>query len=81
VGDIAVLAHPWGFHPAAIRRPVYLWHGVAGRNVLVAHGRYLAATIPACQATFCPAEGHGLLYDHWPEILDALLPHCRGPYI
>ncbi|HEX6606960.1 MAG TPA: alpha/beta hydrolase [Chloroflexia bacterium] len=81
VGDIAVLAHPWGFNPAAIRRPVYLWHGVADRNVPVAHGRYLAATIPACRATFCPAEGHELLYDHWPAILDALLPHCRGPYV
>jgi pimeloyl-ACP methyl ester carboxylesterase len=81
VGDIAVLAHPWGFEPAAIRMPVYLWHGVTDRNVPVAHGQYLAAAIPACRATFCPAEGHELLYDHWLEILDALLAHCRGPYL
>jgi pimeloyl-ACP methyl ester carboxylesterase len=74
IEDIAVLAHPWGFAPADIQVPVYLWHGTLDRNVPVAAGRYLAHALPTCrQSTFCPTEGHELLPLHWSEILDTII--------
>jgi pimeloyl-ACP methyl ester carboxylesterase len=74
VADIAVLAHSWGFAPADIQVPVYLWHGALDRSVPVAGGRYLADSIPTCRrSVFCSTEGHELLHTHWPEILDALM--------
>jgi pimeloyl-ACP methyl ester carboxylesterase len=75
VGDVAVLAQPWGFDPAAIRVPVYLWHGALDRNVPLAAARYLARALPTARATFLPQEGHELLYDHWAEILAAMRTH------
>ncbi|HMA35146.1 MAG TPA: alpha/beta hydrolase [Chloroflexia bacterium] len=76
VGDVAVLARPWGLRLAAIRVPVYLWHGAHDRNVPIQTGRYLARAIPTCRATFCPDLGHELLYDHWAAILEALAGHA-----
>jgi pimeloyl-ACP methyl ester carboxylesterase len=76
IGDIAVLARPWGFPLAGLRPPVYLWHGALDRNVPIRTGRYLARAIPARRATFYPDEGHELLFDHWPEVLAALAAHA-----
>jgi pimeloyl-ACP methyl ester carboxylesterase len=76
IGDIAVLARPWGFPLAGLRPPVYLWHGARDRNVPIRAGRYLAHAIPAREATFFPDEGHELLFDHWHEILSALAAHA-----
>jgi pimeloyl-ACP methyl ester carboxylesterase len=74
IDDISVLSHPWGFAPADIRVPVYLWQGMLDRNVPVGSGRYLADSIPTCRrSVFCSTEGHELLHTHWPEILDALM--------
>lgn len=70
--DMALVARPWGFRPEWLEVPVYLWHGDLDRNVPVATGRYLAAAIPGCRATFCPEEGHMLFFRHWREILTGL---------
>jgi pimeloyl-ACP methyl ester carboxylesterase len=40
-------------------------------------GQYLASAIPNCRATFLPKAGHLLIFDHWPEILSALLEEDR----
>ena len=53
--------------------PVYLWQGEADANVPPAMGRYLAAKIPGCRATFYPGEGHLMAIDRMPEILATLL--------
>jgi hypothetical protein len=37
-------------------------------------GRYLAQTIPNCEATFIPGAGHLWILDHVGEVLDALVP-------
>jgi len=70
--DMGLVARPWGFDPAGIRTPVYLWQGEEDQNAPPAAGRYLAQTIPACRAVFCPGEGHMLYLNHWREILAVL---------
>ena len=56
--DIAWSHSPWGFDPASIGIPVKLWHGEEDRFVPVAHGRWLANTIPGAQAELREQDGH-----------------------
>ena len=76
--DLAVLAGRWGFAPAAVRAPVALWHGEIDRNAPVELGRWLAAAIPGCQASFVPGAGHvSLVVDHGRRILAELAARVR----
>jgi pimeloyl-ACP methyl ester carboxylesterase len=68
-----IVSNPWGFSPADITVPVYLWHGEDDANVSLSAARHLAQAIPNCQATFLPGEGHWLIIRHWEEILSELL--------
>lgn len=72
-----VLAGPWGFGPADIAAPVYLWHGDLDDTVPTEMAHHLARTIPDCHATFYPDEGHHLLYHRWSEILTTLVRSFR----
>jgi pimeloyl-ACP methyl ester carboxylesterase len=71
--DSVIVSNPWGFSPADIDMPVYLWHGEDDANVSLSAARYLAETIPGCKATFLPGEGHWLILKHWEEILTTLV--------
>lgn len=68
-----IVSSPWGFSPADITVPVYLWHGEDDANVSLSAARHLADTIPNCQATFIPGGGHWLILGRWEEILAELL--------
>ena len=68
-----IVSNPWGFSPADIAVPVYLWHGEDDANVSLSAARHLAETIPNCQARFLPGEGHWLILRHWEKILSELL--------
>ncbi|MBN1813278.1 MAG: alpha/beta hydrolase [Anaerolineae bacterium] len=68
-----IASNPWGFSPADITVPVYLWHGEDDANVSLSAAQHLAETIPNCQTTFLPGEGHWLILEHWEEILTALI--------
>jgi pimeloyl-ACP methyl ester carboxylesterase len=71
--DTHLYAIPWDFHMEEIRFPVRLLHGEGDLNVPVAVARKVAASIPGCQATFYPGEGHiPLLANHLDEIVMAL---------
>lgn len=70
--DMSLIARPWGFDPADIDVPVSLWHGEDDLNAPLAMGRYLADTIPRCQADFMPGEGHWLMFAHSRAILQRL---------
>jgi pimeloyl-ACP methyl ester carboxylesterase len=72
--EMGLYTRPWGFPLEDIRPPVHLSHGEQDANAPVAMGRYLAAVIPGCQATFYPGEGHLHFVDRLPEILAALCP-------
>lgn len=69
---------PWGFSLADIKVPVQLWQGEDDPSVPPSMGRYLANTIPNCQATFIADTGHLWVLDHLGEVLDALVPDRRA---
>jgi pimeloyl-ACP methyl ester carboxylesterase len=63
---------PWGFALEDIKIGVHLWQGEEDPSVPPAMGRYLAQTIPNCEATFIPGAGHLWIVNHVGEVLDAL---------
>jgi pimeloyl-ACP methyl ester carboxylesterase len=68
--DGLLYARRWDFALREIRAPVYLWHGEQDIILPVAMGRYLAANIPNCRATFCAEDGHfSLPFNKTREIL------------
>jgi pimeloyl-ACP methyl ester carboxylesterase len=76
VHEARIYAQPWGFDPAAIKPPVFIWHGDEDANVPVAMARHLAARIPDSTLTIYRGEGHLIVPKHWTEILSTLLSAC-----
>jgi pimeloyl-ACP methyl ester carboxylesterase len=72
--DFALFTRDWGFRLDDIAIPVHVWHGDADRNVPLAHGRYVADTIPGAVFHKFPGEGHLLVIDHLEEILRTVTP-------
>ena len=71
--DVHLCASPWDFRLEEIRFPVRLLHGEADLNVPAAVARKVAASIPGCQATFYPGEGHfSTVANHLDEVIAAL---------
>jgi pimeloyl-ACP methyl ester carboxylesterase len=71
--ETRLMVTTWDFNPREIQIPVYLWHGEADRNAPVAMGRYMADTIPNCQAKFYPGEEHiSLFRKYMDEIFSTL---------
>jgi pimeloyl-ACP methyl ester carboxylesterase len=71
--DAALAVSPWDFPIDRIAVTVHLWQGECDLNVPSATGRHLARTIPRCQATFLPGEGHvSLAVNHLEQILSVL---------
>lgn len=58
MSDLAAFYSPWGLDPASISIPVKVWHGLEDRIVPVAHGRWLAETIPGAQVALDDDDGH-----------------------
>lgn len=67
--EMVLLRRQWGFALSDIRVPIELWHGELDRNVPVAHGHRMAATIGDCRAHFRADAGHYLVFDEWEVIL------------
>jgi pimeloyl-ACP methyl ester carboxylesterase len=72
VQDVQLELRPWGFRLRDIVIPVDVWHGDLDRNVVVESGAYLADEVPHATLHRLPDEGHGLIYNHFDEILDSL---------
>jgi pimeloyl-ACP methyl ester carboxylesterase len=73
VHDMHLIARPWGFDPATIAIPTWIWHGEKDANVPAAHARYLSRVIPSCRSTFFPDDAHlSVPLLHAREILSAL---------
>ena len=53
---------------------MHLWQGEEDPSVPPAMGRYIAQTIPSCEATFIAGAGHLWIVDHVGDVLDALVP-------
>jgi pimeloyl-ACP methyl ester carboxylesterase len=67
--EVVMLATPWGFRLEDIDKKIYLWHGEEDTTVPIHMGRYMARTVPDCEARFYPGQGHTLIYHYWREIL------------
>lgn len=73
VDDYRVFGAPWGFEPSAIAVPTDLWQGTADELVPASWARRLAAEITGSTVHVLEGEGHFLWYDHWHELLAALV--------
>lgn len=71
--EAVLLCRPWGFRLGDLTMQVQLWQGSADAVTPLSMGRCVAQAIPDCRATFLPDEGHSLLFDHWGEILAAIV--------
>jgi pimeloyl-ACP methyl ester carboxylesterase len=69
-----LLGRPWGFDTADITLPtIQLWHGELDKQIPVSTARAVANTLPNCQATFYPDEGHiSTIVNHAEEIVRSL---------
>ena len=77
IDDDLAFTQPWGFDVSDVRPPVTVWQGDLDLMVPFAHGRWLAAHLPAAQARMVPGHGHiSLVTRYRDEILDDLL-RCR----
>jgi pimeloyl-ACP methyl ester carboxylesterase len=72
VRDWAIMAMPWGFRPGDITVPVRLYHGEMDDRVPLHHAQHLAGTIPRCDLTVYPGEGHLIIFSHAEELLGGL---------
>jgi pimeloyl-ACP methyl ester carboxylesterase len=71
--DLAFVS-PWGFDPAEIAVPTFLWQGDADLMVPFAHGRWLAERIPGAAAHMLAGEGHiSVFVNRVDEVLDELV--------
>lgn len=69
--EIVLLGRPWGFSLRDVQPEVHLWQGEADTLVPPAMGRYQAEQIPHCQVTMFPGEGHLLIIDRMPDLVEA----------
>jgi len=71
--DGLIFGADWGLELAAIKSPVYLWHGEDDRIVPLAMARWVADRIPGVRATYHPGEGHfSIVVHHLDEIFEVL---------
>jgi pimeloyl-ACP methyl ester carboxylesterase len=66
------LGRRWGFAPADVRVPTWLWYGQADVFTPIQAGRYLASAIPGAHLVEYPDEGHMVYITHWTAILRTL---------
>ncbi|MEZ0107071.1 pimeloyl-ACP methyl ester carboxylesterase [Catenulispora sp. EB89] len=67
--DALALAAPWGFDPADIRVPVYLWHGAEDRFSPASHTRWLGERIPRATVDLEPRASHFSALLRMPQVI------------
>ncbi len=71
--EVILVAQPWGFSLADVPCRVHLWHGEQDASTPVSMARHVAASLPHCEATYLPSEGHFVAARHWDEIVATLI--------
>ncbi|MDA0261497.1 MAG: alpha/beta hydrolase [Proteobacteria bacterium] len=72
VRDLILFSRPWDFRLEEIAVPVLLWHGTEDAHTPIVMGRFVAARIPGCQATFLDGAGHLWLFENFATVFSAL---------
>ena len=72
VEDMRVAMRHWGFDPAAIRVPLFVWQGDEDSSIEASWGDWWAETVPTATLIRCRGEGHLLIEDRVGEILSSL---------
>jgi pimeloyl-ACP methyl ester carboxylesterase len=73
VADAVAQNSAWGFSATEIHQPVRIWCGEADAVDVRMTAEYLAGAIPHATLVMYPDEGHLFPFDHWAEMLAALL--------
>lgn len=72
-GDALIYGADWGLDLAAIKPPVYQWHGEDDRIVPLTMAHWVAKRIPGVSVSYHPGEGHFSIVIHQlAEIFDVL---------
>jgi pimeloyl-ACP methyl ester carboxylesterase len=56
--DDLAFARAWGFEPAEVSVPTFIWQGTEDRAVPLEHARWLADQIPGAVLHLVDGEGH-----------------------
>jgi pimeloyl-ACP methyl ester carboxylesterase len=70
--NVAWVGH-WDIDVATIATPVLLWYGEEDLMAPPEHGQWLAEHLPHAQLVMRVGEGHFGLFDHFAEVLEALV--------
>jgi pimeloyl-ACP methyl ester carboxylesterase len=72
VDDLRVEMQPWGFDPAAITRPGFVWQADDDSFVIAEMAHEWARTVPGLEATMLSGDGHFFPFSRTGEIIEAL---------
>jgi pimeloyl-ACP methyl ester carboxylesterase len=72
VDDLRVEMQPWGFDPAEITRPGFVWQGDDDSFVVPEMAHEWAQTVPGLEATMLSGDGHLFPFSRTGEIVEAL---------
>jgi len=74
IDDDFALYGDWGFDPAQIEVPVFIWHGYRDNIVPATHAEWLMRNVPGAERRRRPEEGHvSLIAKRFGDILDELV--------
>ncbi|MDH5183715.1 MAG: alpha/beta fold hydrolase [Gammaproteobacteria bacterium] len=69
-----MVARKWGFSLGDINVPVSIWHGEEDRHNPLYMAKSIQAELADAKLNVIPGGGHFLLYSHWPQIIESMVP-------
>jgi pimeloyl-ACP methyl ester carboxylesterase len=72
VEDLRVEMQPWGYEPAAITRPGFVWQGDDDTFTTPERAKEWAETVPGLELTILPGAGHFFPFDVTADVIEAL---------
>jgi pimeloyl-ACP methyl ester carboxylesterase len=73
VADHIAESPPWSFSVSEITQPVHIWYGESDDPWVPMSADYLVANIPDVTLVTYPGEAHLFPFDHWAEMLAAMV--------
>ena len=71
--DDILINQDWGFDLTEIKPRIDIWHGHLDVNVPIHAAQYLRDVLPIARTHLQPEAGHFFVFEHWGEILAALI--------